>query len=212
MSIVRNCTITYNDYKNIDILVKKHIKEDASEEDLNFYNKLQILTIIFKLFWDKQPIVDHLYFLNILLHQRISEILDNESSEQCQDLVTAIGIYTVYGVNKNNIYQLSYLIQNFFLNRNITDELMLTYFVLYSILIMKYQIDNKRKIDIGVTTPSSIYFSEEDRIKIINKIKLFNLDRVVNKDTELNAIVDMTRPICRYFLSVYAKMLSIVGM
>lgn len=212
MSIIRNCTITYNDYKNIDILVKKHTKEDASEEDLNFYNKLQILTIIFKLFWDKQPVVDHLYFLNILLHQRISEILDNESSEQCQDLVTAIGIYTVDGVSKNNIYQLSYLIQNFFLKKNITDELMLTYFVLYSILIMRYQIDNKRKIDIGVTTSPSIYFSEEDRIKIINKIKLFNLDRVVNKDTELNAIIDMTRPICRYFLSVYAKMLSIVGM
>lgn len=212
MSIIRNRTISYNDYKDIDILVKKHTKEDASKEDLNFYNKLQILTIIFKLFWDKQPIVDHLYFLNILLHQRISEILDNESSEQCQDLVTAIGIYTVDGVNKNNIYQLSYLIQNFFLKKNITDELMLTYFVLYSILIMRYQIDNKRKIDIGATVPPSIYFSEEDRVKIINKIKLFNLDRAVNKDTELEAIVNMTRPICRYFLSVYAKMLSIVGM
>ena len=212
MSIMRKGNISNKDYYTIDKIVKEHMGDHASKEDLDFYSKFHMLTIVFKLFWDKQPLVDHVYFLNILLYQRLSEIVDKDVNKQAQILVDIMEKYVVEGVNEKNIYQVSYLIQNFFLNRQINDELMLTYFVLYAILITRYQIDSKKKVDVGVELPSSIYLTDEDKVKIIDKIKLFNLDRVdVSKETELDAIINMTRPIYRYFLSVYAKMLSVVG-
>jgi len=203
---------SYINSKDYDSIVS-HIKTNTSEDTEAYYNKMHMLAIIFKFFLDGiHNCVNHPYLLNILLYQRYQEIIHDEKiKKNAVEFLNIMNKYIVEGVNKKNILQISYLIQNFFVKNNINDELILTYFVVYSILMMTYQIENNTKVDMNQKTNES-RVDIENKEKLIDKIRLFNSERDnISKDTEIDALIRFTRPIYRYYLYMFMKMVSNLG-